>query len=324
MLLKILPARTWLYGFLIMFGLSLFFYAVLGWGAKHSITQQVLKREQTLVRAQAGNITSFFQIFGESIAIFSHLSSLNERNEETIQDMDAFMDKWGDRGLVAGIVLTDSDGVVRFNSNVSGTRDLGASLADRGYFAWAQDSTSRETYIIGEPVVSKLGASKGQVIVPVVSPIYLDESFSGVVAASVILKPLTERNLDLLRVSDETNVYLVDQSGNILYNSSTPSFLGANIFNDFEDNLFTRSQALDDLVRNIFSKTEAGKLRIQDQLVAFSPVVLSNQKWLLVTASPSREVNDVLNPIYLRQTSVLVVTFLTFMLFGIIAARSKS
>jgi len=305
-----------------MVGLGLAYYSVLGLGAKESVTQQFLHRKQTLARAEAGNLVSYFQSFGNSVATLSQLSSINRRDTTTIQDMDTFVEQRRDGGKVGGVVLTDKFGVVQFNSNVIGTRDLGMSLADRDYFVWAK-SEPEERYFIGQPVVSRVGASKGEVIAPVAAPVYERGVFAGVVVASVRLKPLTERYLGLLKISDTTDVHLIDNEGDLLYNGSKPELAGSNIFELSQDELFTDSRMLDNLIKNILNKTEEGNLQIDGYLVAYSPVALGSQKWMLVMTSPSQRISELTKPIYIRQTSVLLLTFLTTLLFGIVAASGS-
>lgn len=81
--------------------------------------------------------------------------------------MDAFVEQWGKSGVIGGVVLTDRAGVVRFNSNVTGISDTGESLADRDYFSLAKSQKGPGEYFVGQPVVSRLGATKGKVIIPV-------------------------------------------------------------------------------------------------------------------------------------------------------------
>src|SRR3989344_3032300 len=88
-----------------------------------------------------------------------------------------------------------------------------------------------EEYLRGEPVSSRLGATKGQLIVPVAGAVYDGESgFVGALTASVKLKPLTERYLALMKVSDETDVYLTNQRGELLYSTSAADAVGSSVF----------------------------------------------------------------------------------------------
>lgn len=302
-------------------GLGAAFYLVLGRGAKSTVTQQLLRRQQTIARAEASNITSFFQVFGDSMAVLAQLSSMERRGPETVQDMDAFVEQWRDSDLVGGVVLTDRNGVVRFNSNVLGTRDVGASLADRDYFVWAENQLGEGEYFIGQPVVSRLGASKGQTIVVVAAPVYQNGIFAGVVAASVKLQPLTERYLGLMKVSDATDVYLINEHGDLLYSSSASDAMGSNLFEHLQG------------LKNTLNTTEEGKLQVsyldpksgkpEEHLIAYSPITLGSQNWLIIMASPIQDITDLTAPIYIRIAAMLLLVSLTVLLFGVIVSRDN-
>jgi len=307
-----LPARTWRFGLLLIVGLGLAFYLFLGRGAKSSVTQLVLERQQTLTRAQASSVTSFFQVFGDSLAVLAQVNGMKRQDAITVQNMDAFVAQWEDSGLVGGIVFTDSLGVVKFNSNVLGTRDLGISLTDRDYFVWAKGQSGEGEYFIGQPVVSRLGASEGQMIVPVASPVFQENVFLGVVVASVKLQPLTERFLGLLKVSGQTDVYLVNERGELLYSNSAPELVGTFFFELLPE--FKKAP----------NTSKEGYLETKDNVLAYAPVSLDSQNWLLVMASPrQQEIDNITTPFYIRQAAVLILAYLSVFLFGIIVTREN-
>ena len=165
---------------------------------------------------------------------------------------------------------------------------------------------------MGEPVISRLGASKGQLIVPVAGAVYDQGDFVGVLAASVKLKPLTERYLALMKVSDQTDVYLVNQRGELLYSSSAPDTVGASIFQVFPE----LEQAL--------STTGEGNLQASRRLIAYAPISLDSQNWWLVMASPVEDIRGVTVPIYIRQLALLLLVGCSMVIFGVVAARDAS
>lgn len=294
--------RLWFIGLLAAAGLAAAFYLILSHGADTSTGGQLVRREVTIARAGASNIASFFEVFGQSVAVFSQLSSMENLGTKTLEDMDTFMDQWRDSGLVGGIVLTDRNGVVRLNSNVLGTSDIGASLADRDYFVWAKLKPKRGEYFIGQPVVSRLGATKGQIIVPVAAPVYQNDVFVGVVSTSVKLKPLTERYLGLMKISERTGVYLLSGRGEVLYSSSG-------------------SQTLSDNLKAALDTTKEGQLSAEGRSIAYSPVPLGSQSWLLIVASPRADDLTSTTPFYIRQVALLLGLSFTTLLFGVIVGR---
>ena len=274
---------------------------VLGKGTETAATSQLLERDKIVARAASSNIASFFQVFGDSLAVLSNLDSMERRDGSTVHDLDVFVDQWRESDLVGGVVLTDRQGIVRFNSNVLGTHDLGADLSDRDYFVWARNQAEEGMYYIGVPVVSRLGATEGETIVPVASPVFQDGAFLGVVATSVRIYPLTSRFLRFMKFSEETDVYLLDQRGGVLYSNN--------------------GKVISDNIKNRVVVGKEGGFRVDGSLVSFSPVVLGEQHWSLAVANPARKVNELAEPVYIRQTAVMLLVFFSFLLFGMVASR---
>ena len=313
---KVLPAWALWFGLISIVMLAAAFYLVLGRGVEASITRQLLKREQTIARAEVGNIILFFQRFGNSVAVLAQLSSIERRDASTVADMDIFVEQRRDSGLVGGVVLTDRDGVVQFNSNVLGTRDLGKSLADRDFFIWAKDKAKKGEYFINKPVISRLGGSEDQPVVLVASPVYQNGVFAGVVAASVKLAPLAEQFFGFMKVSDLTKAYLVDGRGDLLYSNSVPDGIGLNI-----SELFSGEQTFSDRIKTALSASEEGQFQTKTHLAAYSPISLGAQTWLLIISSPVQEVVDLATPFYVRQAAMLILTSFTILLFGVVATK---
>lgn len=273
-----------------------------------------------MVRAEASNLESFFQIFGGSVAALAKLSSMESWDAETIQDLDTFVEQWRQSNLIGGVSLLDGSGKVRLNSNVSGTRDTGVSLADRDYFLWAkQNEPEIGEYFVGQAVVSRIGATKGKIIVPVATPVYQKGVFVGAVVSSVVLQSLAERYLDLMKVSDQTEVYLVGSSGDLLYDNTGKGTVGSNIFETGHP--FLGSQPINDAVKDVLSKDKNGNFRIEDRLVAYSPIQLSGRNWALIMTSPVEKVAQVVRPFYIRQVAMLLLVSLAFLLFGLVSSE---
>lgn len=291
------------------------FYFVLGRQAQISVTQQLLIRQQTIAKAEKSNIITFFERFGDGVATLAQVSSVEKGNANVLEDLDTFMVQRRDTGIIGGVVLTDKAGVVQFNSNVSGIRDVGDSLSDRNFFDWAKSEAKKGEYYISRPVMSRLGITVGQTIIVVASPVIRDGKFSGVIAASVKLEPLVERFFGLMKLSDQTGVYLVDERGELIYSNADKDAPGGEALSD---------QTLSDRIKNVLGATEGGRFSTDKYLVAYSPLTLGVQKWLLIITSPAQEASDLTRSFYVRQTAMFIVTaFTIFLLFGIIASRKN-
>ena len=298
---KILSSWIFLYSLFSAVVLGAAFYLVLGQEIEATVTQQLLDRKRTIARAEVGNIKTFFEKFGNSIATLAQLSSIEARDADAVSDMDIFVKQRREAGLIGGVVLTDKNGVVQFNS--------GESLADRDYFVWAKSEGERGKYFISQPVVS---------IVVVASPVYQNNAFAGVVASSVKLEPLAKRFFGLMKVSDLTEVYLVDGNGDLLYSNAAPDAVGSNI-----SQLFSNDRALSDKIKNALGATVGDQFRTEKHLIAYSPVILGTQSWLFIISSPALEVVNLTRPFYVRQASVLILTAATILSLGVIAIRKN-
>lgn len=299
MLWKILPARIYQFWFLAVVSLAVISYFVLGRQTATLFGQKFLNRQQVLARAGSINISSFFQEFGNSVSVLAQLKSITNPTS-SVWESDIFVKEWSDSGFIGGVALADRNGVVRLNSNILGTRNVGFSLADRDYFLWAKNEAKEGEYFIGSPVISRGQATEGQVIVPVASPVYQNGVFQGVVVTSPRLKDLAEHFLNLMKVSDSTRVYLINKEGNVLYTNS--------------DSIL---QELD----NLKDRQEEGTLKTPTHLTAYSPIILGEQNWLIVMSSPSQEVSDFTAPLFIRLMAIILPTFLTFLFLGAVSIR---
>lgn len=307
-----------MFGLFLIIGLGAAFYLVLGRGAQVSVTQQLLDQQQLIARAEVSNIITFFEKHGDSVATLAQVSSIEKRDADVLENLDTFMEQRKDTGIIGGVVLTDKQGVVQYNSNVSGTRDIGQNVSDRTYFAWAKSEAKKGEYYISRPMVSRLEVSKDQTIVVVASPVYRDGKFTGVLGSSVKLQPLLERFFGLMKVSDQTEVYLVNESGDLIYSHADLSSLGSSIFE-----IFSEGQTFKDRIKNALTSTKEGQFQTDQHLVVYSPISLGVQKWLLIIASPAYEAVEQTKPFYIRQAVMFIVTALTIFLFGTIARRKN-
>lgn len=302
MLRNLLPARLRPVALLSLVFLSAAFYLILSNSTKASVKEQLIHRELTIAKAIASNLQSTFEVIGNSTAFRAQLTNKEDKGEALIRDMNVFVDQWRDSGLISGIVLTDSKGVVRFSANVSDVSGVGTDISDRDYFLWAKTQTEEGSFYVGQPVVSRLGASEGQMIIPVASPVISDGVFTGVYATAMKLNPLAKRFIEVIKISGQTEVFILDQNRNILYSSTVSEDLSENV-----------KKGLD------FDKD--GVFQDGDKLIAYSPLKLGEQRWLTVVSSPLKEVLNLSLPFYVRQVAALVLVSIITLIFGIIAYR---
>lgn len=306
-----------------------------------TLVEQTFRREQVIAKAGAKSIESFFELFGAQMATFSTRSAIATQNLEDAQiAMDLFVDKWQDTA-VGGIVLLGEDGKVLVNANRLKTPETGMDFSDRDYFVWAKDAKPFEVFV-SKSMVSRLGASKGKYIVVVATPVLANGEFGGVLAASIILSELTDIYLTPLKVSQESQVYLLNQEGIIL--SSTISELpGKNFTQYIKANPFPGSNILLDKLKetltlafekgegtlDYFRNSPEDKKSLKRWLLAYSAVNLRLRgleqpesllplRWLLAVETPAEEAFVHILPFSILQTTSFVITVLGVIAFSLL------
>jgi len=263
------------------------FYLITGRVIRSSIETNVFDQELTIARAEASNIKSFVKAVGNSITIIAQSNDIKVGSNLSERVLDDYVSNWRAGGVIAGVVLVDSKGVVRNNSNILGTHSIGTSVADRDYFIWAKSQDRSGNYFVGNPVISRLGASKDQTIVPIASPIFMNGTFQGVVTTSVLLRPLTQEYLNMMKIDNSTNVYLIDENGRVLYENGGP--------------------ALDEELVKSLNMRVAGRLKSEGRYIAYVPVTLSAQNWLLIVNTSNQKILIHTATFHLRQFLVLLL-----------------
>lgn len=332
--------RPWRVGIVLVIllgiGVAIVWYLILSPANKSSVTGQLLREEQMIARAEASNLKSFFDQYGNAVVVESQLRSIQTPNENTIPNLQSFVKQWSKTGEVAGIALTDRNGIVIYNVTASGITQLGTSLANRDYFAWAKAQKKGGEYFVGQAIIGKFGATKDQYIVPVAAPVYRNGEFSGVLVSAVKLAVLTEHYLGQLNISDSTEVYIIGSTGYVLYNGCSPKDVGLSVYEVHYEAPFTENADLDNEIKKVLLNPKEGSLQVNyidpkngiygSHLIAYSPVVLPNRNWLVALGSPAQNLATTITPTFIRQVAVCAFICLTSIIFLVIvihAAKSR-
>jgi hypothetical protein len=302
--------------FLVLIRISFGF--IFSHGFKTAVTSQLLDKSQTLGRAEVVNIGFFFEKFGNSVANTAQLDSVINHRAAVAHDLEVFINQNKRFDYVAGIVLTNEQGIVEFNSNTLGTKDKGINLADRDFFIWAKNKAKTGEYFISEPVISRLGASEGETVVLVASPVYQDNVFSGVVASSVRLHPFLERFINHMKISDSMQTHLIDREGKLLHSSFGSDIVGTDILDYLSDNHEMIAK-----LKSVLSATEEGYFKTEKEMVTYSPIELGSQNWLLILSSSMEEIEKLEKPFFMSQIALTAVASLTFLVVIILLMKGN-
>lgn len=322
-------------GMLVVFGILLLLlsggiYLLLGTSAKEALVEQMLHREQLSARAGSDSLEAFFDLFGRSLSGLASSNEVGDFSAQSQERIDGFMERWTDTP-VAGVVLIDTSGNVKFNSNRNGTHDVGGYLGDRDYFEWSKTAKTGQIFI-SSPVVSRLGASQGKYIVTVSTPV-LDANgdYKGVLSASVILEELSAQYITPLKITDTSYEYLLNEKGDVLV-SDQEGIGGLNFFDQMAKIPFMGSAILTGRLKDALLSRQEGKLRaaypvdlhtyiLVPMLVAYSPVSVGDNHLMLAISTPENDTLAFLTPFYFRDLGVAGLAFFAFLIIAVRIAK---
>ncbi|MEK7168926.1 MAG: cache domain-containing protein [Patescibacteria group bacterium] len=291
--------------------------------SRDSLVEQIQYSQQLSARMEASSIESYVNSIGRMLLIISDDPSQDE--------LDRFIETWFPMGIL-GITLSDKDGMVIKASNTINVPDLGENISDRDYFKWAQKTKSREFRAFA-PIVSKRGPNKDTYIVPVATSLFsVDNKFNGVLIIGISLSNLSKDYLNNPKILDSTKIYLVTNSGEIIY-SDYPELIRKNFKDVFTNNFLGKNKVmeiiLDNLKKNDESKLElaipgfGSNFRLEPYLISVSPIHISDQLWNLVMITPEKDLNVFTYKIYSRQIFILFVVFVVFIALTIKVFRKS-
>lgn len=297
--------------FIIFCTLSFIVYLNLGSGSINSLVEQMLHREQIIARSGAKSITSFIDLSTKSLLILANDENL------TPQKLEDFIQNWSGTP-VTGILLGNRQGIViNISSNVENLSP-GANITDRDYFIDAQTSPPQKI-IIGKPVISRAPGANQNYKVPVAIPIFKNGQFDGVLAIFISVPLLSKNYLEPLKISDETDIVLIDNQGNFL-GSHHPEIIGDNIQNYVINHPFLGDKIVASQIENKIKNGGEQKLdiaipdlsngKITRTLVALSPLIVAGgDQWILAVTTPVDDALIFISPFILRNLLGIIVSF---------------
>lgn len=278
-------------------------YWVQGVSTQNALAEQMLHREQVVARSGANSMGYFLANIGRNITVFSTREEIVAADYgASLASLQKVIKVWAGTPLEA-MVITDKNGIIKIDLSQTSSPDLGADVSDREYFLWAKNAAKGE-YYIGDPIVSRLGATEGTYVIPVATPIFNQKNeFNGVLVAIIPLDRLAEKFISPLKISDKTDVYIIDAVGNLVYLSAT-EYLGKNIIDLTNEINFKGNGAVAEMFKGEFAKpgTE-GKLDISFPNLNHGGVVVRNllaysgvntggsgmPAWYLIIATPAED-----------------------------------
>jgi hypothetical protein len=309
----------------IFVSLASIFYFLVEKRTEASLVDQMLHREQIVVRAGARSISAFLELSGNSLTLLAKDYCVTDTNKDTQTVLDNFITEWEETPLME-VVLIDEEGVVQFVANKAKTPlEPGVSITDRDYFIAAKKALPGEVFV-GKPFLPRIGAFKGQYLLPLSTPIIVDGERKGVLKAGILLSELTKNYLDPLRISEDTQIYLINEEGVFLH-SFHPELVGENAIEYIEENSYPGSDKIVDWIKEKLTDPKEGKYvfpmrKVDDKtkfgryLLAYTPFSLGERHCILAMATPQEDALAFFPPFYGNQIGTLVFTIFIILAFS--------
>ena len=302
-------------------GASIDFW-IMGKRVEASLAEQMLHRQQVVARAGAQSIEDFLASVGSSVSSYAQFEKVIEGKEGAQDRLNLFVKRWFDTPVFS-IALTDSEGIVVVSANRQGVGQTGVSIADRDYFQWSRDKALPDEVFIGQAIYGRFGSVEDEYLIPVASGVFSEGKFKGVLIATVVISELTKVYLNDLKIDEETRIYLIDASGNMLH-APHEKFIGANYFDYLASVDYKGKEEAVEQLWQAATATEEGKVdvslpneltgEIDRFLISHSPVKYQEGGyWALAVASP---INTALA--FFPQFNTSLIEILVFIIFVVI------
>jgi signal transduction histidine kinase len=167
---------------------------------------------------------------------------------------------------------------------------------------------NKETYITNP--MALLEGGQGSFIW---APVYKNGDFEGMVLAIIKIEDVSNR---FLKNNDSPGIYLIDNDGIVLYDSSEKYLVGENYLTVLNDTNPLLRQILQEQINGAegtgyyFEGNKSDK-----KLIAYSPIRWRDQSWSIAVTSPESEVGALIYSVYVKQGMFIGVA-IGFILLG--------
>jgi len=198
-----------------------------------TLAEQMLHRQQVTSRIGARSITSFIDSISRGLVMLANCREINGFDLKSFERMQRFIDEWDGQALVE-VVMLDAKGEVLYSADRMGEGLIrpGVDSSDRDYFVAAKELDEGEIYV-GAPIFPRAGLFQGSYVLIVAIPIVEQGEFRGVIVGAVLLSDLTTEYLNPLKISEESQIYILNKAGLIMF-SPIEKLIGQNYFDLIE------------------------------------------------------------------------------------------
>lgn len=168
-------------------------------------------------------------------------------------------------------------------------------------------------------VTDPMESLEGNLTLFVWVPVYKDEEFQGTILALIHINEITERVIQEHNASSGY-VYIIDNNGKLLYDSSGSYYPGDNYFDLLNEPDHKRLFILGEQVEGNSGSgwyeevNENGEAEIR--LVSYAPIKWHNQIWSVGVVTPLQDIVSIIRSVYFKQATFMLSTGFFILFFS--------
>lgn len=276
-----------------------------------------LNDEQIIHARQAAlGIEDFFKTWTETLNSFSKMDEIINIDADGKRYIKLFSEAHHEQ--IRSITRMDEKGTIIHTFPFS--RAIGSNISEQKHV--------KEILRTHKPVISDVFMTvQGFNAVALHVPVFKESVFKGTIAIVVNFEILTKRYLDVIKVGETSDAWVISSEGTQLY-STTPGFAGKSVFENYKAYPSVLAM-VSDMLKGHEGIAEYTFDRIGDRTVGqinkyavYAPIQLGNTFWSIVVSSAEQEVLSGLISFRNRLILVIGVIFLFGIVFSMLGTKA--
>jgi len=294
--------------------------------ARARFFEQYNRQQLLLAQQTARGIEDVFQALRGNLGLLTSLFEDREVTQANAADVQATMRRMHDNlsgTTVSDMALFDREGTV-VTSYPPSPGTVGTNLSWRDYFRWAREEGKPGQIYLTTVRPLAAGAMRGQEAMLIVEGIYAkDGRFRGLALIAVDFKEVARRHVLSVRIGQNGYAWLVDRKAQTVLVDPTGRMGGKSLGEAFLQRWprlygILTSASADQPGTDWYDYEDfPDQNATVRKLVAYSPVHIADQSWLVGVATPEREVENLFSSFLDRQQGFSATFAVTVLLVGI-------
>ena len=306
-------------GLAVFFFITIGFYWFSGWQTDQLIIERLENQELSMARSAALSINQSLRARKKELVLLSELEPIQANKEkEGMKILEILAQELKEEGAQVGnIIRVDKEGMTLWGINVELERQdenaIGVNVGDQDCFLWAKEKGEKGKIFINEPIVVQGGYLKGKRVVSMITPVYYQGKFDGIVSITFPIDELAKKYIEPISLSPQTYFTILSEEG-VVITSTFEELIGKNILQiQAEENWPKASQLL---VERALQGEEGTSYHSYINLLtgkpseavsAYSPIRINGSFWSLWVSIPYERVKELVLPFKQNQTFALVI-----------------